>query len=146
MIFSNRVIAILSWTIWWIRRESRLPRRARGSHDSRFLLPHDQRAPVAAIFRVQTLAQVFDDVVVQRLASRSPAPGAGELLDARAQSAESQQCWSSVILATDGVAQARKKEQLTALGNFAGQCAQIRFDHTQCRGCLACHHRLRRSP
>src|SRR6185503_19723769 len=91
--------------------------------------PNHQRAVRAGLLCTQTAAEIIDDLIVERLALRSPALGAHELLHALAQSSKAQQQRRSVQFAPERVTQARKENQLAAQARFAGQLLEVRFDN-----------------
>lgn len=87
------------------------------------------------VFRVQAIAEVTNDLVVELLATAVPAPGAGELFDTTSKPLEADDPRRLAQLTAELGAQAVEKEQLEAFARVEGELAQVRFGDRMQTGC-----------
>jgi len=90
-------------------------------------LADDHRAGVGSVLRVQAVAQITHDLVVELLAAAVPASGAGELFDATAQSFEPDDLGRLAQLATEFGAQPVEKQQLETFTRIESELAEVGF-------------------
>src|ERR1043166_7943280 len=162
MIFSKRVIGILDFGFWIYRsslgilgapascwrvwatqpfagRDAGAPSGRCSPHSvfriphSTLPSPHDQSAAGAVFLRCETGAQIFDDLIVERLAMWTPALGFGEPFHTGAQTLESQNEGRAIELAVDGISQAREEQEFAILNGFICEILKVRVDHTASR-------------
>src|SRR5882757_5093598 len=117
MIFSNRVL-LITFSIHsieanprWLNNEPAYAGSCRRSF-------HHEGAVLLFRLGGQALAEIAHDLVLDQLAAAAPALCAGELLDAAAQSAETQQSRRLAELGAQFIAQSGKEEQFQAVVGF----------------------------
>src|SRR5437773_10757692 len=100
-----------------------------GVPDSRVnvILDDDQSAGRRGPFTRQTVPQILDDLVVERLAAHRPAPRAVQLFYTAAQPAEAKNLQPGGQVPPYFLTQSRKENQFKSFAGFTGKQPQVRF-------------------
>jgi hypothetical protein len=78
------------------------------------------------------MAEEFNDLILQYLATSAPSPSAGELFDTASQAAKVQDLWGLAQQGAQFIPQPRKEKQLAAFPRFRGEPSQIRLCDAWC--------------
>src|SRR5262245_15045761 len=94
-------------------------------------LSDNQGAPAGSPLRAQTVAQVINDLVVQRLAMRAPTFGSSQRLHTAAQAPVTEHCRPIRNLPAQFGAEALEEKKLRGGAGFLSQMPQVCLDYAR---------------